>query len=191
MENSPFGKLPAEIRNDLYRMVLEADKPLAICSKSPDLYTGAQPPITRVCSQIREETLPMFYHSNLFSAEIISGIHWNESPDDDVLYRTDEIKEWFQCLTPKYLATIQNMCLVIVSPDDCELSRNKKDWKYLIKTLKRLGLVGGVGKGKMRVDVWLLSDRTCSAKYQQRRAHETWQFFRVLGLEVEVTIYEE
>ncbi|KAF2208527.1 hypothetical protein CERZMDRAFT_101276 [Cercospora zeae-maydis SCOH1-5] len=180
--------LPAEIRNDIYKLVLKADKPLAICSKSPDLYTAAQPPITRVCSQIRAETLQMFYHSNTFSAEIMSDVHWNASPDDDVIQRADEIEEWFRCTSPKYLGGIRHLWLVIVSPESCELSYNRKDWQDLVQTLERLGLVGSEGKGKMEAAVWLDSRSREGPNYYRRRAEETRRFFERLGLEVGVEI---
>ncbi|KAM3417274.1 hypothetical protein BST61_g5530 [Cercospora zeina] len=188
MENSPFGKLSAELRNNIYKLVLEADKPLAVCSQSPDLYTAAQPPITRVCRQIREETLQMFYHSNTFAAEIMSDIHWNSSPDDDVIQRADEIEEWFDCMSSKYLDTIQHLCLMIVSPESCELSHNRKDWQYLVKTLKRLGLVGDDGKGKLKAFVWLTCESRVGPNYCRRRAEETWEFFKRFEIEVGVGI---
>lgn len=66
----PFLRLPAEIRNMIYKEILiqpgcgcartHPTRPLPLC-------TLAQPPLTRVNRQIREECLPVYYGSNTFS----------------------------------------------------------------------------------------------------------------------------
>lgn len=66
----PFLRLPAEIRNMIYKEILI--QPGCGCARSHPtrplpLCTLAQPPLTRVNRQIREECLPVYYGSNTFS----------------------------------------------------------------------------------------------------------------------------
>ncbi|CAK1366563.1 unnamed protein product [Cercospora beticola] len=83
MENSPLNKLSAELRNEIYELVLAQDKPLVICSEHPDPNsTAVQPPLTRVCRQIRAEALGLFYHCNTFLIEMITSRLWEWPPND-------------------------------------------------------------------------------------------------------------
>lgn len=58
MDNSPFNKLSAEIRNQIYELALTPDASISSdTSLSIDKGTAVQPALTRVCKQIRSETL--------------------------------------------------------------------------------------------------------------------------------------
>ncbi|KAK5006688.1 hypothetical protein LTR39_005595, partial [Cryomyces antarcticus] len=59
----PFLKLPGELRNQIYRFALVHHRVISVISKWEEL---AQPPLTRVCRQIRNESLPVFYGGNRF-----------------------------------------------------------------------------------------------------------------------------
>lgn len=66
----PFLRLPPEIRNIIYKEILI--QPGCGCARSHPikplpLFTLAQPPLTRVNRQIRQECLPVYYGSNTFS----------------------------------------------------------------------------------------------------------------------------
>ncbi|PPJ51503.1 hypothetical protein CBER1_07969 [Cercospora berteroae] len=186
MENSLLGKLPAELRNNIYKFVLEAEKPLVICSQSRNLNTATQPSLTRVCRQIRSETLEIFYHSNTFIAEIETYSETTWSKADGVTDRADQIEKWFNCTTRKHYTTIHDLQLEIASGGWCYHSDIEEEFKYLIQTLKRLGLVGKKGrKGKMKVIMWLYAD--CNddrlVPLVKRLAG---QFFKECGLKVKV-----
>ena len=56
-----FLKLPAEIRNQIYRLVLLSHQKLKIGTDD-----ALQPDLTKVCRQIRCETLSIFYGNNEF-----------------------------------------------------------------------------------------------------------------------------
>ncbi|SMY27234.1 unnamed protein product [Zymoseptoria tritici ST99CH_1A5] len=69
-----FGKLSPELRNEVYSHLLPENRtirllphtlPHALSSRSQS-FDPVQPPITRVCRQIRSETKPMLYGNNKF-----------------------------------------------------------------------------------------------------------------------------
>ena len=67
----PLLELPAELRNRIWEQVIVKEGPISLAPASDladgeELETGAQPALSRVCRQIREETLPMFYAHNIF-----------------------------------------------------------------------------------------------------------------------------
>ncbi|KAF2160271.1 hypothetical protein M409DRAFT_29360 [Zasmidium cellare ATCC 36951] len=61
-------KLPAEVRATIWRYALYQDKPIKVLAQPH------QPGISRICSQFREETLPMYYHVNSF---ILDNLHYS------------------------------------------------------------------------------------------------------------------
>ncbi|TKA75036.1 hypothetical protein B0A49_02183 [Cryomyces minteri] len=61
----PILKLPRELRDLFYRLFLISRMKILGIPHMPAL---AQPPLTRVCRQIRNESLPIFYGGNTFRA---------------------------------------------------------------------------------------------------------------------------
>ena len=70
-----FLELPAELRNRIYELVLVKEKPKLQCFLPPTIVSIEtmektqfiqQPALTRTCSQIRQESLPVFYGGNIF-----------------------------------------------------------------------------------------------------------------------------
>lgn len=57
--------LPAELRNEIWKLTLIEDCPIEIMTRK-QTSAGAQPPLTRTCRQIRSESLSMFYELNTF-----------------------------------------------------------------------------------------------------------------------------
>lgn len=55
----PFLKLPAELRNIIYKLVLVATPTTTVTSRT-------QPPLTKVCKQVRNEALSIYYAYNQF-----------------------------------------------------------------------------------------------------------------------------
>ncbi|TKA60485.1 hypothetical protein B0A49_02213 [Cryomyces minteri] len=74
---SPFLKLPPELRNQIYSLLLIRSSPIWVCSWNWILRGGQwqaeyqQPPLACVCKQIRDECLPIFYGCNEFSGNIL------------------------------------------------------------------------------------------------------------------------
>ena len=82
MENSPFGKLPAEVRNQIYDLVLICDHPIEVTIKNshhrkhaddnPKQFDDERKPagyptgIRTTCKQILLESAKMFYAANTF-----------------------------------------------------------------------------------------------------------------------------
>ena len=69
--------LPPELRDEIYQYIIIKPKNVITmiwCNNSFQsknfALSAAQPTLTRVNKQIRAETLPVFYNSNLFSAEL-------------------------------------------------------------------------------------------------------------------------
>lgn len=87
---SPFLRLPPEIRNIIYKEVLiqpgcgcarpHPTRPLPLC-------TLAQPPLTRVNRQIREECLPVYYGSNTFSVFVRTRNVYRDGVSEHALAR--------------------------------------------------------------------------------------------------------
>ncbi|KAK5127818.1 hypothetical protein LTR85_004934 [Meristemomyces frigidus] len=71
--NQPFRflDLPPELRNRVYDDLVVTEAPLlpSACQHT-SRPSAAQPDITRVCRQIRQEALPMFYGLNQFDVHI-------------------------------------------------------------------------------------------------------------------------
>ncbi|KAK5013063.1 hypothetical protein LTR39_003834, partial [Cryomyces antarcticus] len=78
----PFLKLPAELRNRIYEDALLFRAPRALhdivrdhardSGDDPSQTVLCQPALTRVCKQIREESLSVYYGLNEFSAELLA-----------------------------------------------------------------------------------------------------------------------
>jgi hypothetical protein len=67
--DSPLLRLPAELRNYIYELSTVPSSGVHILGPPPEWVTsevGIQPSITRTCSQIRREALPIFYSSTVF-----------------------------------------------------------------------------------------------------------------------------
>lgn len=80
MNNSPLALLPPEVRNRIYALALT--KPGQVRIKHPPPAwkkdPAIQPPLTRVCRQIRFECLLMFYARNTFVIEIDVQGDWSD-----------------------------------------------------------------------------------------------------------------
>ena len=70
----PFLRLPAELRNRIYELtVVDLSRVISVVDDFPYRKNikaeVAQPPITKVCRQLRTESLPVFYGANVFKIE--------------------------------------------------------------------------------------------------------------------------
>lgn len=70
MDNSPFARLSPELRIMIWKLDVTRDLPIYIhcCREKPTSRCRGppDPPITRVCKQIREESIGLFYGENIF-----------------------------------------------------------------------------------------------------------------------------
>ena len=77
-----FSRLPAELRNVIWELVVLRDKRVVrFCSDLKEdeavVDSAEQPALTRTCSAIRNETIPMFYTmNNFFVRDIRSTRKW-------------------------------------------------------------------------------------------------------------------
>ncbi|GIZ38688.1 hypothetical protein CKM354_000209500 [Cercospora kikuchii] len=75
MDSSPFGTLPAEIRNDIYELVLLSEEPILVhCEAAatpgvPRKYRYL-PGLIATCKQIRRESEQIFFKRNTFHVSI-------------------------------------------------------------------------------------------------------------------------
>ncbi|KXS98586.1 hypothetical protein AC578_4314 [Pseudocercospora eumusae] len=69
MDTSPFNKLSAELRNEIYELALSFEEPILITKTSHSrLESSVKQPtaLLQTCRQIRAETTKMFYANNVF-----------------------------------------------------------------------------------------------------------------------------
>ncbi|PPJ51504.1 hypothetical protein CBER1_07968 [Cercospora berteroae] len=162
-----------------------------------------QPPLTRVCRQIREETLKMFYHGNTFVMEFIATTFRGHDPmSDNTHQRTKEVSAWLQCTSQEHHDTIKHAKLVICKP---ELENvHFTNWQSLINILKQCGYACEGGKQKLDAVMHSITDAADYAGYVrlwipnhpasqvlffvQATNQDARRFFKDLGLDVEVNL---
>lgn len=199
MENSPLGRLSSELRNEIYELALTADKPLTICTKlslpsgTPRAPTGSQPALTRVCRQVRKETLTMFYHTNTFLIEVCGPRPTGASPN--LAREQKEVVAWLFGLERKHHASICNLHLTI----DMSLiaSRYSPDWRGLMEVLESFHYHGKhEEEQKLKVTVRLNKDMVDwmsrsgsadeAAAYAEQKEKDAVEFFEAEGMGVEM-----
>lgn len=68
MDNSPLSRLPAELRNTIYTLVLVTGKETVLCETNDNESFHWQPPaLLHACSQLRLEASPIYYAANIFT----------------------------------------------------------------------------------------------------------------------------
>ncbi|KAI7188729.1 hypothetical protein KC363_g5263 [Hortaea werneckii] len=136
MENSPFAKLSAELRNQIYHLVLAHSKPIGISSSRNGDKIWSQIArrrkllaLTRACKAIREESIKIFYAINTFK-----HLARNNVP------RPRELVQNFDTLIGRELAAAIRK--VIVEPQVLKLTTSFPDSlggdKAVIDTAKEL-----------------------------------------------------
>ncbi|KXT08509.1 hypothetical protein AC579_9220 [Pseudocercospora musae] len=67
-QRAPFLNLPAELRNDIYRLTLIGEGPINLMDGN--LFNGpGEPALLAVCKQTREEAIRIWYEENAFEYE--------------------------------------------------------------------------------------------------------------------------
>jgi len=67
--DNPLMRLPGELRNEIYRLVLVSNNQLLVTKSS----IPTQPPLTMVSRQIRKEAIAIFYRENKFGVEVVNN----------------------------------------------------------------------------------------------------------------------
>lgn len=96
-------KIPAELRNAIYGYCVVKPEPISISDKA----NLSQPEITRVCKQLREESLPIFFGQNTFE-----HVHPNGG-SATVLRSLTCLKTWLDNVGTKNLSLIRKMTIVV------------------------------------------------------------------------------
>lgn len=119
MDQSPFIRLPPELRDDIYEMVLVQDHPIGI-SQPPDSKTSrvSFAALLQTCHQIRNEAIAIFYSSNSF---VISTPGAN--------FTRPCLKGWLGALEPETRLLIRR---VFINEDNASIWRN---WRQEMKRL--------------------------------------------------------
>lgn len=96
VEPFPLLELPAELRNMVYEFVLTSPSALQ---------RPAQPALTMACRQVRDEALPLFYSSNVFSFDLRY-----QYPTSPMAFRAQGL-QWLDSITQKNSTHIQKLRL--------------------------------------------------------------------------------
>ena len=166
MDNSPFNKLSAELRNSIYNLVMVSDnKSLRIGNDS-----AKQPPITRVCKQIRSECLFMFYAQYDFCITIITSAFYLGIGTFKVKAGTTlwTMNNWLGAISkPAHLAV--KTLTIFVLGDSAMMGAgplaNRGEWELLASQLKECGY----RKPRLQVEV------VVSRAYTSRTHVELWR----------------
>lgn len=193
MDESPFALLSPELGNHIYDLCVTSDVPLSISGYVLIHYLGcrlytSQPPITRVCREMRGECLLMFYASNNFIINIPSDVV-NISPFDNIGPQTDikttiaQAVKWLNKTPTNCHSAVKRLSLD-AEVDICDLADyvedNGKAWRKLIKCLGKKGY-----KGSRLMSSVLISSESSEPVYTEEDHAEAREAFRGFGLTVD------
>ena len=160
MDNSPFQRLPAELRGLIWKFAVTEEHDIIINGRDlSDQDNWLQPSISRVCKQIRLDCLGMFYASNVFKIGTFIGEFWNDLAD--VPTGIDEngaeryvrgVEEFCQAVTQWLIGTtaehhallhLLSMEVYVDSSFDSlqEFIDSEEYWRDLARLLRRYGYV--------------------------------------------------
>ncbi|KAL2358816.1 hypothetical protein BJ546DRAFT_27787 [Cryomyces antarcticus] len=94
----PFLKLPAELRNVIYNLALVECHTIVMLVRP----MTKQPALTRVCRQVRNECLPIYYGKNHFRCDL-----------SDVKRKQTDLYDWHSCPCPHLLAIGNDNCMML------------------------------------------------------------------------------
>lgn len=122
-------RIPAEIRNRIYELVLVSDKPINATRRPRD----AVNPLLQVCRQVRQEALPMFYSRNTFMHLVRNA-------------NTAHLCLWLSSIGKQSCAFVNSLavcCEGIIRPfnyQDAKYVEVSQAWMALAKALYRSGV---------------------------------------------------
>ena len=164
--------LPAELRNHIWEYAVVEAKSIKIRpvrnhkDDNEPIETGAQPGITRVCSQIRGECLPMFYGQNTFR---LYSANVNLTKRGTFKGNTHDVLRCLRANTEK----LEHLELQVCGHEDCcfKLDLDKASGTFSLSPR----IAEGVGEGGSwcRVSNTHAFERACS--YLQRASNRSAQ----------------
>ncbi|KAK3653160.1 hypothetical protein LTR56_004696 [Elasticomyces elasticus] len=121
MEHSPLARLPGEMRNRIYRLVLISNSNIRINHTGP-----SHPPLLLTCRAIRAESFVIYWKENQFVVPI-------PNYDSDLCIRWHT---WRCYLESTYRLSVDSRG-VDCCPDDLDAALNGDSWNNLIEWLER------------------------------------------------------
>ena len=106
----PFLQLSAELRNRIYELALVHPQTKYVPCRCPWSEIGidsteapvCQPPLTRLCRQIRNESLPVYYGNNVFIVDV-NDIHYRRGVQCTIE------TGWLRAIGPHNRRSLQNV----------------------------------------------------------------------------------
>ncbi|KAK5740562.1 hypothetical protein LTR17_004599 [Elasticomyces elasticus] len=154
-----FLEMPPELRNRVYGYYYADFR--------DRIYAPSQPPLSRICRQLRKECLPMFYATCDFEFRLkrFSATHRYYSPSRQPMRLTigDRMMHFLHSTQPEHLAAIRNLRIAV---EDLSLTHNgycniwrlyhvriSDDGRYVVRPDIPLGSVMLAGNGAGMTDV--------------------------------------
>ena len=141
-----FLRLPPEIRNRIYN--------IHFADFTQPLNTPVQPPLTLTCSQIRAETLQMFYSACTFEITLEQHIAFNyiRSRNESRLHIPPKTLLWFHSLAPQNLAALRRLRFDFATPhaQHQQWWRGNPEFGHGCLGWFELEILRGEGKGEVR-----------------------------------------
>lgn len=140
MEASPLGRLPAELRNEIYWLVLEAQDPIQIYCVNKDFFQARRVPlaITATCRAIRSESLGIFYASNTFE------LHPELRADPEAVEVVD-LCAWVRAIGIKNFKLAKSVTIDVGEvhefEDDSDIRPFRKAWVKAVRRSEALTLI--------------------------------------------------
>ncbi|KAF2480888.1 hypothetical protein BDY17DRAFT_201991 [Neohortaea acidophila] len=114
MDNSPFARLSPELRNMIWKLAVTQNRPISL-----DCYENPEPPITRVCEQIRQESIGLFYGGNIFL----------ESLGNAQYFANEELRASYEAIGPERYGLIRQFEIWTDNVSETQITE-----RYVIKT---------------------------------------------------------
>ena len=190
MESSHFAKLPAELRDQIWELVLANEATEAVIINHVQACT---PAISRTCRQIRSESLSMFYQRNIFkivihadcARHLVPTCSWHRS----WLRLYDEAKlleRWLDRVPPECHFKVRILHIVneIWGPDfPSQWHKQHDTWVRIARKLERYGYTDG----RLNVSAYFISfPETLHRQVQIDPAQAVKIAFGKVGLRVTV-----
>ncbi|KAK4546294.1 hypothetical protein LTR36_001971 [Oleoguttula mirabilis] len=156
MDNSPLARLPAELRNYIYKVAVKSDRPVKIRldSKNKQLKMvtyGRVLALTETCRRLRDESLGLFYASNHVSITLRPDRLFADAahppgvgPEEEgVLGALRKFSDSFGAKVVRRLTSVRlemgNAFLQVIEAKDLVDEHNQALLTAALRDLKRLG----------------------------------------------------
>ncbi|KAF2480887.1 hypothetical protein BDY17DRAFT_326760 [Neohortaea acidophila] len=107
MDSSPFGRLSPELRNMIWKLAVTQGGPTYIGFREKP-----EPPITRVCKQIRQESILVFYSEATFA--VCVDLRSNQSKE--------RLTQWYKSIGAEVCALVKLLTVYSTNIDKLDFS---------------------------------------------------------------------